>query len=317
MISDRKKTLRHYLRKTGVIAAVILGLMTIVGTGKEDKNDSNNAPVASIDAPADSSVFALDNEVTFTGSATDNEEKALKGNALTWTSSLDGYIGSGTTFTTNNLTRGTHLITLTATDNAGLSDSASVTITINPSTNTLPTATITSPATGLTFDKGDFVEFTGTGYDNEDLWLTGLSLVWYSSKDGQIGTGNSVITSSLSQGTHIISLKATDSENTSNIATITVTIRNTVPVATISYPADGATFQLGQAIPFDGTGMDTEDGNLTGYSLVWTASNYGIIGYGANITIDFLPAGTDIIINLRVMDSGGLVDSDNITITIE
>jgi hypothetical protein len=254
--------------------------------------------------------------VTFTGAATDAEESSLKGSSLAWSSSIDGHIGSGASFTTDNLSQGTHLITLTATDGQGLVDSASITITINPQTNTLPTATITYPATGLTFDDGDFIQFTGTGFDTEDQWLSGLSLVWYSNKDGQLGTGNSVITNSLSGGTHIISLRATDSENTSSIDTIRVTIRNTAPVATINYPSDGATFRVGEAIPFVGMGVDNEDGNLTGYSLVWTAGS-SIIGYGTSITVTHLQAGQDIVINLRVMDKGGLVDSDSITITIE
>lgn len=312
-----KKAIEKFLRKTGVLIVVLLGLLTIVGTGKEDDDDSNSAPSVRIDAPADSAVFQLDNEVTFTGTATDAEESSLKGSSLSWSSSIDGQIGSGASFATDNLSRGTHQITLTATDDQGLADSASISITINPSTNTLPTATITNPATGLTYDEGDFIEFTGTGFDTEDQWLSGLSLVWYSNRDGQIGTGNSVITNSLSTGTHTISLKATDSENTSNIDTITVTIRNTPPVATINSPADGDTFLVGQSISFDGMGVDAEDGNLTGYSLTWTASNGNVIGYGANIIVDYLPAGTDIVINLRVMDKGGLVDSDSITITIE
>ncbi|MFA6008715.1 MAG: hypothetical protein WC799_01940 [Desulfobacteraceae bacterium] len=309
-----KKTIEKFLRKTGVLIVVIVGLLTIVGTGKEDDDDSNSAPSVRIDAPADSAVFQLDNEVTFTGTATDAEESSLKGSALSWSSSVDGHIGSGASFTTNNLSQGTHLITLTATDDQGLADSASISIIINPSTNTLPVATITYPATGLTFDDGDFIQFTGTGFDTEDQWLSGLSLVWYSNKDGQLGTGASLTTNDLSGGTHTISLQATDSENTSNIDTITVIIRNTPPVATINSPADGATFLVGQSISFDGMGVDTEDGNLTGYSLKWTTSNGDY--YGPNIIVANLPAGEHIV-NLWVTDEGGLMDSDSITITIE
>ncbi len=310
-----KKIIKTFVRKTGILLVIVLGLLSIVGTGKEDEDDSNSAPTARIDSPSDSAVFQLDNEVTFTGSATDAEESSITGNALIWSSSVDGHIGAGTSFTTDSLSGGTHIITLTATDNRGLADSTSISITVNPATNTLPTATITSPATGRTFNDGDYIEFTGTGFDTEDQWLSGISLVWYSSKDGQLGTGNSVITNSLSGGTHTISLKATDSENTSNIATITVIIRNTGPTATISYPADGDTFSADQSIPLVGSGVDTEDGNLTGMSLRWTTSS-GTIGYGTNITVDNLPVGENTI-NLIVTDKGGLADSDTITITVK
>jgi len=308
------------MRRSLILLVIGLGLISIVGTGSDDNDNgvvlSNTAPVAQIDSPSDSMVYQVNNSVTFTGSATDAEDQVLTGNALTWVSSIDGRIGTGANFTINDLSKGTHQITLTAMDSFGLADSTSVSIIMNPLNNTLPTATITSPPTGTTYNFGNFVELTGTGYDAEDLWLSGLSLVWYSNKDGQIGTGSTVVTQTLSSGTHIITLRATDSQGTSGTATLSLIIKNTPPMATINYPPDGSSFSLGQSIPFNGSGEDTEDGNITGTSLVWTASNYGVIGVGTNITIDYLPVGTDIVINLRVVDNGGLVDSDSITITV-
>lgn len=314
-----KSILTTLTRSVLMVAVISLGLISIVGTGSDDNDggsSANTAPVAQIDSPSDNTTFEVNNSVTFTGSATDNEEHTLTGKSLTWVSSIDGTIGTGANFTINDLSQGTHQITLTAMDKKGLADSTSIAITMNPSENTVPTAAITSPSTGTTFNFGNFVEFTGTGYDTEDQWLSDTSLVWYSNKDGQIGTGQTVVTHDLSGGTHTITLRATDSEGTSGIATITVTILNTAPVATISYPPDGSSFAQGESIPFVGSGVDTEDGNITGNSLVWTASNQGVIGFGPTITIDFLDPGTNIIINLKAVDLGGLVDSDTITITV-
>ncbi len=315
-----KRRLKFILHKLCLCAVITTGLLTIIGTGSDDKDSgsdtANNAPIAQIDSPAASSTYVINNSVTFTGSATDTEDLTLTGKALSWTSSLDGTIGSGSNFTTSNLSAGTHQITLTAIDSMQIADSTTISITINPANNTLPVATITSPATGITYNLNNFISFTGTGYDAEDAWLTGNSLVWYSNQDGQLGTGNTISTNSLSGGNHTISLTVTDSFKTSNTATITVSILNTPPTAKINYPPDGSSFTSGDAIPFDGTGTDSEDGNLTGASLVWTADNYGIIGFGTNISIDFLPVGTPITINLKAIDSGDLVDSDNITITI-
>ncbi len=317
MILPPKKTIRECFRKTGLLILIVLGLLSIVGTGdEEDDGGSNGAPTARIISPADNTIFTLGNQVTFTGSGTDPDETTLKGNALIWTSSINGHIGAGTSFTTGSLSRGTHLITLTATDNHGLADSASITLTMNPLNNTLPVATITSPDSDQTFSKGDFIQFSGTGYDTEDHWLTGMSLVWYSSKDGPLGTGESLTVNTLTGGTHTITLKATDSQGTSHIDAISLIVRNTAPVATITYPPDGSTFSVGEAIPFVGSGFDEEDGNLTGPYLTWTAGA-NILGYGETVTVSHLQAGQDIVVNLRVMDKDGLVDSDSITISIE
>ena len=318
-MSTLKSHFKFVLHKLCLLLIISIGLISIIGTGSDDDEGSgsaNNAPIAMIDTPAASTVYSLSNSVTFTGSATDTEDLVLSGKALTWTSSIDGTIGSGSNFTTSSLSAGTHQITLTAVDSRASADSTTISITVNPANNTLPVATITSPSTGTTYNHNNFIEFTGTGYDTEDAWLSGTSLVWLSNKDGQLGTGNTITTNSLSGGTHTISLTVTDSFNTSNTATITLIMLNTPPTAKINFPPDGSTFTTGDAIPFDGTGTDSEDGNLTSASLVWTADNYGIIGFGTNISIDFLPAGTPITINFKAIDSGDLVDSDNITITI-
>ena len=318
-MSTLKNRFKFVLHKLCLLLIISIGLISIIGTGSDDDEGSgsaNNAPIAMIDTPAASTVYSLSNSVTFTGSATDTEDLVLNGKALTWTSSIDGTIGSGSNFTTSSLSAGTHQITLTAVDSRASADSTTISITVNPANNTLPVATITSPSTGTTYNHNNFIEFTGTGYDTEDAWLSGTSLVWLSNKDGQLGTGNTITTNSLSGGTHTISLTVTDSFNTSNTATITLIMLNTPPTAKINFPPDGSTFTTGDAIPFDGTGTDSEDGNLTSASLVWTADNYGIIGFGTNISIDFLPAGTPITINFKAIDSGDLVDSDNITITI-
>lgn len=319
-MSNFSSHLKFILRKLCLFCVISAGLLTIVGTGSDDDDDdkktANNMPIAQIVSPAASSTYTLNNSITFTGSATDTEDLSIAGNSLVWTSSIDGKIGTGSNFTTSGLSAGTHQITLTAIDSQQSADSSAISIIVNPANNTLPTATITSPSTGGTYNHNNFLEFTGTGYDTEDAWLSGVSLVWHSNKDGQLGTGNTISTNALSGGTHTISLTVTDSVGTSNTATISLIILNTPPTAMINYPPDGSTFSLGDSIPFDGAGTDAEDGNLTAGSLVWTADNYGIIGFGTNISIAFLPAGADITINLKAVDSGSLVDSDNITITI-
>jgi chitinase len=103
-------------------------------------------------------------------------------------------------------------------------------------TNQAPTATITAPAAGASSAQGASVTFTGSGSDQEDGALSGASLVWTSSVDGQIGTGASFSTTALSVGTHTITLTAKDSKGATGTATrtITVTAATTTPPPTSS-----------------------------------------------------------------------------------
>ena len=87
-------------------------------------------PIATIIAPLDGLTFTHGDLITFQGSATDPEDGTLTGAALVWTSSADGQIGMGESFTRDDLSVGTHTITLTATDRQGAVGMDSITVTI-------------------------------------------------------------------------------------------------------------------------------------------------------------------------------------------
>jgi hypothetical protein len=91
---------------------------------------------------------------------------------------------------------------------------------------------------------------------------------------------------------------------------------NHKPVATIISPANGTTFSFGETITFDGTGVDREDGPLPDSSLRWYSDNDGEIGNGSCFNKSDLSGGEHII-TLAVNDSGGLIGSDAVIITIE
>jgi uncharacterized protein YjiK len=90
----------------------------------------NALPTVAITAPPDGSVFTHGDAITFTGTASDPEDGDLTAR-LTWTSSRDGTLGSGSSVTTSTLSGGTHTITASVTDNAGAQASATITVTVN------------------------------------------------------------------------------------------------------------------------------------------------------------------------------------------
>jgi len=94
--------------------------------------------------------------------------------------------------------------------------------------NTPPSANINSPSNGATFTQGDSVSFSGSANDNEDGNLSS-SLVWTSSRDGQIGTGASFSTSSLSVGSHTITASVSDSEGLSDSDSVSITVESDQP----------------------------------------------------------------------------------------
>lgn len=94
----------------------------------------------------------------------------------------------------------------------------------DPDPNQSPTATISSPDDGATFDVGAAVVFEGSASDPEDGNLSGSSLSWSSDVDGNLGTGTSVTVSDLSEGTHQVTLEATDSEGATGSDAVSITV---------------------------------------------------------------------------------------------
>jgi hypothetical protein len=92
---------------------------------------ANHAPTVAISAPASGATYNQGDAITFTGTATDTEDGNLTAN-ITWTSSLNGSIGTGSSVTTSNLSVGTHTITAKVTDTGGLTGQAQITIVVNP-----------------------------------------------------------------------------------------------------------------------------------------------------------------------------------------
>jgi hypothetical protein len=89
--------------------------------------------------------------------------------------------------------------------------------------NTTPTVSISTPSSGSSFTENASISFTGSANDTEDGSI-GASLVWLSSRDGQIGTGAS-FSRVLSLGTHTVTARVTDSFGAIAQATRTLTVQ--------------------------------------------------------------------------------------------
>ena len=273
-----------------------------------------------ITSPSDGASYSYVDDITLSGSATDAEDGPLTGDALVWTSSQDGDLGTGeeVLLSRGTLTLGPHDLTLTATDSGNASVSATVTITVESHT---PEVEIASPSDGASYSYVDAITLSGSATDEEDGPLTGASLVWTSSLDGELGTGEEVLLAgeTLSEGIHELTLTATDSDDLDAAESITITIEsNQAPEVTIASPSDGASYSYVDDITLSGSATDEEDGPLTGASLVWTSSLDGELGTGEEVLLagDTLSEGIHEL-TLTATDSDDLDAADSITITIE
>jgi hypothetical protein len=127
----------------------------------------NTPPTVVITAPGTGSTLSSGSPATFSGSATDPESGDCTAR-LIWTSSLNGQIGTGGSFSTSALSAGTHIITATASDNAGLSGKATITITVAsapPPPTTTKTLSVSVVTDKSSYSSGNRVNFTVTVTD--------------------------------------------------------------------------------------------------------------------------------------------------------
>lgn len=187
-----------------------------LGIGPDDAG--NYAPTCAITAPLDGTTQDYDDDFVFVVVANDTEDGPLSGASVVVRSNqVVAPLGSGTTVT-SLLDPGAHVITCTATDAMGRTGSGSITV-----TSRSPIARINHPGDGEVRSSASSIPFVGVGSDFEDGALAGSSLVWTSSRDGQFGTGTS-FNAFLSAGTHVVTLRVTDSQSNASTATITLTI---------------------------------------------------------------------------------------------
>jgi glucose/arabinose dehydrogenase len=88
---------------------------------------TNDPPLVYITQPLDGSRYVLSESIDFSGSASDTEDGDLTA-SLAWTSSIDGSIGTGGSFSTSSLSLGLHTITAQTTDSGSALGSSSILI---------------------------------------------------------------------------------------------------------------------------------------------------------------------------------------------
>ena len=301
------------------------------------KSTPNQAPTISITAPKDGSSFGYASDTTYTASVVDPDSAAPK---VTWTSDVDGLLGTGLSITKAFDAPGKRIITATATDDQGATASASITVTGN---NLAPTVTINTPlASDVIWAGVTQVDLVGSSSDTNGAAFGELpcaNLVWKSSNlSDTLGSGCSLSVTFATTGQRTITLTGTDTYGATGKATVTVNVTTKPlsgpPMVKITSPVSGSTHanpSTNIALYFSNN--DPGGDGTSVYKVVWTIVNpnntqtvitpkacpgkfttYPCFapsdyGYGSS------PA-SNITLKLTVTDPENLTGTDTVTITV-
>jgi PKD repeat protein len=143
--------------------------LTVTGPGGSDDETKtgyitvnplpNIPPVVAIINPFDGDSFYDDQAIIFAGLASDYEDGELD-NSITWNSSINGYLGTGS-FVSTTLSPGFHIISASVTDSGGETGSFSITINVNESSPLpTPSLSVSISTDNSTYSRGDRVFIT-------------------------------------------------------------------------------------------------------------------------------------------------------------
>lgn len=155
-----------------------------IGSAQTQTSASNTAPTIAISSPSNQSTFASGTDVIFSGSAGDAQDGNLTA-AIRWTSSVDGQIGTGGSFS-RMLSSGVHTITASVSDSGGLMASSQVLITVSaPVFSSAPTSDATLTARGYKVRGSQTVDLTWNGLSGSsvDIYRNG-GIVASAANDG-------------------------------------------------------------------------------------------------------------------------------------
>ena len=273
--------------------------------GSASGSPHNEAPVVTISSPTGGSEFTEGDLVTFTGSANDAEDGDVT-STLDWSSDLQGSLGSGSTFSTDNLSVGTHLVTATATDSASDTGSAQVSLTVTSApVNQAPTSDFDVATNYL---EATFTELSG----DED----GAVVAWsWDFGDGEASDLANPVHTYSAEGSYEVTLTVTDNNDATAEVTKTVEVVaepvNNAPVAMVE--ADEITITEGDDLNLDASSSYDPDGDELSFS--WSGEGTFTDASAAATTVSGLTEGT-YTFTVAVSD-GAAQDQKDVVVQVE
>ena len=149
------------------------------------------------------------------------------------------------------------------------------------------------------------VSFTGSGSDTDGS----ITLYYWEFGDGAASYSQNPNHSYKNKGTYIAKLTVTDNDGKTNSESVTITVLNSLPIASCSASPKSGYVPL--TVSFTGSGIDN-DGNIVSYN--WNFGD-GTSSSSQNPSHTYQNTGT-YNVQLTVADNDGATDSDSVTITV-
>jgi RHS repeat-associated protein len=205
----------------------------------------NASPTVNISSPAASSVFTAPAAITINATAADSDGTVSKVDFYNGTTLLGSDATSPYSFAWTNVAAGSYSITAKATDNSGaVTTSSAIAVTV-AAANTPPTVSITSPATGTSFNAPAVITINATAADSNGT----VSKVDFYNGATLLGTYTSAPYSfawtNVAAGSYSITAKATDNAGavtTSSAIAVTVNAVNPGLTVNLTSPASGSSY---------------------------------------------------------------------------
>lgn len=235
--------------------------------------------------------------ITLDGTGSSDPEGA----PISYAWSFDGAdIGTGPSLSAGPFAVGAHTITLTVTDDHGVSASDSMVFTVineEPVANAGPAQTV---------NHAQLVTLDGTGSSDPE---NGVLNYYWSSNGVLIATGATPTVGPFTTGTHFITLAVNDDHGAINTNYMTLTVVNESPVANAG-PSQIVNYA--QTAALDGTGSTDPEGGVLDYA--WSI-NGAPTATGATPTVGPLPVGNHNV-SLTVTDNHGATDDHGMLLSV-
>jgi PKD repeat protein len=219
----------------------------------------------------------------------------------------NGQTGSGPRVTTRFATRGTYTVRLVVTNDRGLSNTISQTVTVNAVANPTAAFELSPSAPGVNqqvfFDANASQASPGRTISRYD-WNFG---------DGYFGTGVTESHRFARAGTFQVTLTVTDSAGRTGTTSKSVTVGGTVVAPNAQFTVSPGQVIANQLAFFDGT-VSTATAGRTITRYQWNFGNNDIVE-GARVEHVFRTAGT-YTVTLTVTDSSGATDTETKTVSV-